>query len=680
VISIQRLLRPRSIAAVGGYFAEAVVRQCDLMGYSGQIWPVNPKRKRIVGRPCLSGLEDLPEAPDAVFVGVNRKATIAAIRSLAEMGSGGAVCYASGFREAGSEGGDLQDQLVAAAGPMPILGPNCYGLINYLDGALLWPDAHGGKRIDRGVALVTQSSNVGVNLTMSRRGVPLAYLITAGNQAMIGLHDIVHCLCADDRVTAIGIYIEGIADSAAFFKAAAHARARGKPIVVLKTGRTDASRAMAMSHTASLSGSDAVMDAYFERLAVARVDSVPQLLETLKILHLGGPLKGANIVSLSCSGGEAAIMSDAARNKSLCFRSFSDDDRTRIRQTVNPLVHVSNPFDYHTFDWGNAGRLETTFTAVMRSGFDLTALVMDFPRDGAGDIAQWDMAWGALANAARTTGRRAAVVATLGECLSETHCERLIEAGLIPLHGVDDALSAMEAAAFIGLSDPGVLPAPVEAAGEPYNLDEPGAKRLLAEFEIPVPLHRICTSARDAVEMWQSAGTAIVMKAVSASLLHKTEAGGVVLNLDSAEAITAAYDKLARIGDAVLAEVMIDNGIAEFIVGAVRDPVVGLHLIVGMGGVMTEIFRDTRVLLLPADEKEILRAIESLRIAPVLHGWRGRPAADVNAVVDIILKVQALAMTFADTLLELDINPLIVRSDGAFAVDAMIRLTKRNKE
>ena len=150
MISIQRLLRPRSIAAVGGHFAEAVVRQCDLMGYDGQIWPVNPKRNRIVGRPCLSRLEDLPEAPDAVFVGVNRNATIPVIRSLAEMGSGGAVCYASGFREAGPEGGDLQEQLVAAAGTMPILGPNCYGLINYLDGALLWPDAHGGKRLDRG--------------------------------------------------------------------------------------------------------------------------------------------------------------------------------------------------------------------------------------------------------------------------------------------------------------------------------------------------------------------------------------------------------------------------------------------------------------------------------------------------------------------------------------------------
>jgi succinyl-CoA synthetase beta subunit len=251
---------------------------------------------------------------------------------------------------------------------------------------------------------------------------------------------------------------------------------------------------------------------------------------------------------------------------------------------------------------------------------------------------------------------------------------------LIPLHGIDDALSAMEAAAFIGLSEPGLLSTPVDAAGEPYNLDEPGAKQLLAEFGIPVPVHGECANAGDAVELWRSAGTAIVMKAVSASLLHKTEAGGVVLNLDSEQAISAAYDRLARIGDTVLAEVMVDNGVAEFIVGAARDPVVGLYLIIGMGGVMTEVFKDSRVLLLPTDGEEILSAIDSLQFAPALKGWRGRPAADVDAIVDVVLKVQKLVMSYPATLLELDINPLIVRSNGAFAVDAMIRLTNRNTE
>ena len=680
MISIQRLLRPRSIAVLGGRFAEAVVRQCDLMGYDGDIWPVHPKRDHMRGRPCLSGPEELPGVPDAVFLGVNRKATIQAVRSLAAMGSGGAVCYASGFREVGGEGCNLQDQLVAAAGSMPLLGPNCYGLINYLDGALLWPDVHGGKRLYRGVALITQSSNVGINLTMSQRGVPLAYLITAGNQAVVGLHDIVHSLCDDERVTAIGIYIEGIADVAAFSTATQYAHARGIPMVVLKSGRTDASRKMALSHTASLSGSDAVMDAYFQRLAVARVNSVPQLLETLKILHLGGPLQGENIVSLSCSCGEASIVADAARDKNLSFRDFSNTDRARIKSTVNPLVHVSNPFDYHTFDWGNAERLERTFTAVMRSGFDLTQLVMDFPRKEASDAEPWKTAWRALANAARTTERRAAVVATLAECMPESHCEQLLDAGLIPLLGVDDALSAMEAAAFIGSHASGPVSPPVEAVGRHYILDELKSKEMLGEFGVPVPQRIECAHVQDAIELWRNAGEPIVMKVVSTTLLHKSEAGGVVLNLDSKQAIAAAYDGLAKLGGTVLAEVMVRNGVAEFIVGVARDPVIGLHIIVGMGGIMTEAFRDTRVLLLPIGEEEILSSIELLQLAPALKGWRGRPAADLNAVVDVVLKVQEIAMSYPDTLLELDINPLIACSKGAIAVDAMIHLTKGNNE
>ncbi len=676
--SIRRILRPRSIAVFGGHFAEAVVRQCDQMGYAGDIWPVHPEREEILGRSCMRRAEELPGSPDAAFVGVNRHATIPVIRSLSEIGAGGAVCYASGFREVGDEGNELQDQLVAAAGTMPILGPNCYGLINYLDGALLWPDVHGGERRQRGVALITQSSNVGVNLTMSQRGVPLAYLITAGNQAAVGLHDIVHSLCDDDRVTAIGIYIEGIANSAAFSAATEYARAKGKPIVVLKTGRTEASRAMALSHTASLSGSDAIMDEYFGRLAVARVETVPQLLETLKILHAGGPLRGKNIASLSCSGGEASIMSDSARHRDLHFRPFSEEDRSRIRETVNPLVHVSNPFDYHTFDWGNAERLEATFTAVMQSGFDLTVLVMDFPRERAGDAFAWDATWRALANAARTTKHLAAVVATLPECLSEAHCERLLLAGVIPLLGVDDALGAIEAAAFIGTHEPCPVASPATVIGEPIVLDEIDTKALLGKYHVPVPKHCACESAGDAIDLWHNVGSAIVMKAVSKSLVHKTEAGGVALNLESEDAITAAYENLAAVGRRVLAEAMFLNGVAEFIIGASRDPVVGLHLIIGMGGVMAEVFRSSRVLLLPTNEKEIRRAIDSLQFAPTLKGWRGQPAADLDAVVEIVLKVQNLAFAYGDTLHELDINPVIAGSNGACAVDGMIWLTKRN--
>lgn len=677
-VDLQRLLRPRSIAVFGGRFAEAVIRQCDLMDYVGDIWPVHPERGQIQGRTCVRNATDLPVPPDAAFVGVNRNATIPVIQSLAEMSAGGAVCYASGFKEVGAEGVDLQSQLIMAAGGMPVLGPNCYGFINYLDGALLWPDVHGGKRIERGVALVTQSSNVGVNLTMSQRGLPLAYLVTVGNQALVGLHDIVHSLCDDERVTAIGMYIEGLSDASAFASTIDYAHTKRVPIVVMKAGRTESAQQIALSHTASLAGSDVIMDAFFKRLGITRVDSIPVLLETLKILHLMGPLKGRDIASMSCSGGEASIMSDAAKNRNLCFRPFTESDRTRIQATTNPLVSISNPFDYHTFDWGDGERLESTFTAVMQSGFDLTCLLLDFPRERLGPAPEWDFAWQALAYAATSSGHKAAVIASLAECMPERQCERIMDTGLVPLLGVEDALSAIEAAAFAGEVKSKPLLSQSSAQGEIHTLDELESKRLLEEYGVVVPQRVLCHELADAVTFWREVNRPIALKAVSASLVHKTETGAVELDLHSEQAIASAYADLAGMGRGVLAEVMINSGIAELIVGAARDPIIGVHMVLGMGGIFTELVGDSRILLLPTDREEIEQSLSSLHFSPVLNGWRGRPAADIDAVVETVLNVQRFVLTHVDTLYELDINPLIVEkvNHGAYAVDAMIRLNR----
>lgn len=677
-MSLERLLQPRSIAVYGGHFAEAVIRACDRMGYTGDICPVHPEREEILGRSCVRRTQDLSVVPDAAFVGVNRNATVEVVRTLADMGAGGAVCYASGFKEAGEEGNELQTRLIDAAGDMSILGPNCYGFINYLDGALLWPDIHGGRRIDRGVAVITQSSNIGVNLTLSGRGVPLAYLITVGNQAVVKLPHVVRALCDDDRVSAIGMYIEGISDTAAFSDAAEFAYDRGIPIVVLKSGRTETSRKIALSHTASLAGSDAVIDAYFKRLGLARVDSIPVLLEALKVLHVAGPLRGRDVASMSCSGGEASVVSDAAKQWDLCFRPFTEPDQARIKSTVNPLVSISNPFDYHTFDWGNVERLQSTFTAVMQSDFDLTVLVLDFPPSGAGSSAQWDLAWQALAGAVESTGHQAAVVSTLAECLPQQKCERLIDSGLIPLLGVDDGLAAIEAAAFFVDNPPRpVLPQPA-IRGSAQGLSEDRGKALLQDYGIPVPSFSVCHHVDDAVAFLDSAGGPIVMKALGATLAHKSEYAGVILDLRSEDAVRRAYQQLSMIGDAVLAETMVTDGVAELIVGAARDPVIGLYLVLGFGGVLAEVLHDSQVLLLPVTEEEIEAALDRLQLAPVLNGWRGRPRADVEAVVQTVLQVERLVMANLDALEELDINPLIVRkeNEGVVAVDAMARLVQ----
>ncbi len=185
---LSRLLRPRSIAVLGSVWAENVIVQCRKMGFAGDVWPVHPSKATIGGLAAYASLADLPAAPDASFIGVNRHATVEVVAELATMGAGGAICFASGWREAGEP--ELQDRLVAAAGAMPILGPNCYGVINYLDGALLWPDQHGGRRVERGVALLSQSSNIVINLTMQARGLPVAYVACLGNAAQVGLAEL----------------------------------------------------------------------------------------------------------------------------------------------------------------------------------------------------------------------------------------------------------------------------------------------------------------------------------------------------------------------------------------------------------------------------------------------------------------------------------------------------------
>ena len=254
-MDLNRLLRPKSIAVLGAVWARNVIEQCGKMGFAGSVWPVHPTRAEIGGLTAYASLADLPGVPDATFIGVNRYATLDVVAGLSAIGAGGAICFASGWTEAGQP--ELQAKLVAAAGDMPILGPNCYGVINYLDGALLWPDQHGGVRVNRGVALLSQSSNIIINLSMQKRALPVAYVACLGNAAVVGLAELAGAVLDDPRVTALGMYVEGIDDAAAFAALAEKARAMGKGIVLIKSGKTELSRTAAASHTASLAGGGA---------------------------------------------------------------------------------------------------------------------------------------------------------------------------------------------------------------------------------------------------------------------------------------------------------------------------------------------------------------------------------------------------------------------------------------
>ena len=675
-----RLLRPRSIAVVGGREAARVIEQCERMGFAGEIWPVHGRRAHLAGRPTFANVDALPAAPDAAFVAVNRVATVDTVGALSRLGAGGALCYASGFLEA-EDGAALQAGLVKAAGAMPVVGPNCYGLINYLDGAPLWPDQHGGRRLrpdERGVAIVSQSSNIAVSISMQRRGLPLAYLATAGNQAQLGVSALAEALLEDTRVSALGLHIEGFDSLAGFETLARKARRRKTPVAVLKAGGSERGRAAVLSHTASLAGADAGADALLRRLGFARVRSIPELLEALKFLHVHGALDGPRLGVLCCSGGEAGVFADAIEGSGLVLPDLTSAQAAAVAATVHPLVTLANPFDYHTFDWGNEAALMRTFTAFAQAGFNLNLIALDFPRADRCDDADWETTLSAFKRAMAAARAKGALVATLAENLPEEKAERLIAQGIAPLAGLSEALAAIGCAATIGAAWLSPAAAPVlrtkQASAQPTLLDEAEAKARLAACGVPVPPGAAAGSEEEAADLAKSLGGTLVVKALGVA--HKTERDAVRLGLRGADQVRSAARALLRFSGRVLVEQFVPDLAAELLVGLRRDPEVGLLLTLGSGGVLVELLRDSVALLLPVEESQVRGALAQLRCAPILDGYRGRPSADLDGAVAAILAIAGFAASQAALVEEFDINPLGVApvGGGATALDALLRI------
>lgn len=678
---LQRLLAPKSIAVFGGNAAAEVIRQCRQLGFTGQLWPVHPTRSEMAGLPCFADVASLPEAPDAAFVAVPSHATVDVVRQLSNRGAGGVICYASGFAEIGGAGVALQDELVAAAGPMALLGPNCYGLLNYLDGVALWPDQHGGERLDRGVAIITQSGNIGLNLTMQRRALPLAYLITVGNKAGDSIDAVIEALLQDPRVTAIGLHIEGLDDVAAFSRVAVKALERRVPLVALKAGSSELGARTTMSHTSSLAGPDVLYEALFARCGIARANDVSTLLETLKLLHVSGTLKGNRIASASCSGGEASLIADLAQVHGLTMPTLPQAAHDRLLAVLGDKVSVTNPLDYHTYIWGDLPAQTDCFAGLMGCGFDAHVLVLDFPRGDRCDGSSWQTTLDAFVAAKQQTGATAVVLSSLPEGLPDAVGKQLLASGIAPLQGTADGLRAIAHTAHIGAVQARwheVAPLSVVTmmpAGPGRLLNEVASKQALARFGVPIPAGQ-CVTAADAATAANRLGFPVVVKAVSDTLAHKTEAGGVRLNLTSADEVNAAVAGMAGLSDQFLVEAMATDVVAEIIVGLHRDAQFGLGLTLGAGGIWVELLKDSVTLLLPASVADIHSALQSLKIWPLLSGFRGRPPGDVDALVAAIAAIVSYGEANVGQLLELDVNPLLVlpQSRGVVAVDALIHL------
>lgn len=666
-----RLLHPSSIAVVGGgaWCAQMIV-QLRKIGFSGRIDVVHPRAGVIAGIEAVGRVEDLPHAPDAVFVGVNRHATVEVVRALARLGAGGAVCFASGFSEAISEdeaGGTLQAALVAAAGDMPILGPNCYGFINALDGALLWPDEHGCRREERGVAILTQSSNIAINLSMQQRGLQVAYVVACGNMAQTSQAQIALALLDDPRVTAIGVHIEGFGDTADWVALAREAWARGVPIVAVKVGRSDQARQAAVSHTASLAGSDVGADALLARLGIGRVSDLPTFLEVLKLFHMVGRLDAPTLSSISCSGGEASLVADTAVGTGLSFPALTAAQRGALGEALGPMVALSNPLDYHTYIWRDVEKMTAAWLPMAAAHVGLTLIVVDYPHTDARD---WVCATQAALAVRARSGRPVAVVATLPELMPEDVARQLRAGDVVPLNGLREAVAAAALAAQV--HRPAELPVlPAGPDRQAVLVDEGLAKAALAGFGLAVPKGVLATGFAEIEAALPGLGGPLVLKVLG--LAHKSDVGGVRLGLAPPEVLAAARDMPQ--GRGFLIEEMVQGAVAELLVGVVRDPAHGFVLTLGAGGVLTELWRDTASLLLPASACSVEDALRGLRIWPLIAGYRGKPGADLAAIVAAVMAVQDYVIANADRVSEVEINPLMCTGSAAIAVDALLRRT-----
>ena len=683
-MDIRRLIAPRNIALIGaGAWTDAVAAGNAAIGYSGKIWRVHPSRTSTAATVYYRSIEELPGTVDAAFVAVPNDEVPAVARALASRGAGGFVCFSAGFSETGSEAGrGLTDQLLECAGALPFFGPNCYGYVNFFDRVGMMPDQIVGGPVDRGVALICQSGTIALTLMFNDRSLPIGYSFTVGNQTRLAVEDLIEILSEDSRVSAFGLYLEGIKDPVRFAHVADLARRAGKPIAVIKSGRTEAAARTARSHTGALAGADQVFEAFCRQAGIARCDTLGTLCETLKLFHVGGPTGGNKVLVMGASGGDMAMTADLSRNLALEFSPIPPAPAAALSAILTDRVTIANPFDIHTYLWFDPPALKRVFSEVLHAGYDAAGFMLDCPPAPA-NTASFDAVIDVFIEASRGAPTRAALIASLPETLDASVRERCMAEGVTPLQGQREALEALALAGGVGAAwranSMVELHLPLHQAQplQVETLSEQQGKSELSAFGLVIPRGRIVPS-RQAAQAAAELQFPVVMKAAAANLEHKTEVGGVVLNIRSAAEAAAAAERLSKLSPALLVEEMITDGVVEILVGIITDPQFGQVLVLGAGGVFTEIMADTVSLLPPWTEGAIAAALGGLKVAKLFGGYRGKPAADFEALIQAVSSVARFAAANVSRLVELDVNPIIVRpaGRGAVAVDTMMRMKK----
>jgi acyl-CoA synthetase (NDP forming) len=665
VSALGALLRPRSVAVVGAS-ADASKTGGRPVGYllkhgfGGEVWPVNPRAAEIGGLRCYADIASLPGAPDVGIVLVGPERAEGAVRDLAARGCQAAIVLAGGYGETGEAGAAKQSALKRAAGTMRLLGPNTIGVVNLTDRIVL--SASGALEFENlppgGLSVVSQSGGI-LGALLSRgaaAGIGFAKLVATGNEGDIEVAEVLDALVDDPATRAVALYLEGLRNAEAFRRAARRAAEAGKPVVAFKVGRSEAGALAAISHTGAMAGADRIYDAFFRSLGVIRAERFSELLEVPAALAQGRRAAGFRVAVLTSTGGAGALVADAVGLAGGTLPPPDTEATGRIAALIGEAA-IGNPVDV-TLAGLRPDLFRGAIGALLDSpGYDSLVVVV-----GSSALAQPDLVAESILEA--RGGSRKPVVAYVSP-----HAP-LIAAGLnargVPASTTPEGIAAILSA----LARPIRAPAagtradvmPILPTG---RLNEVESKALFAHFGIPATREATARTPAEAQAAAAGLGGRLVVKLLARDLAHKSDIGGVVLNVAAAEVAAVTEGLLAKLPEAegVLVQEQVSGGI-EMILGIVHDPHLGSAVLLGAGGTAAEIFGDTALRMLPLTRSDAEEMVAGLKVSRILAGYRGAPAADVPALVAAILAFSRMGEALGGRLLEAEINPLFVLPAG----------------
>jgi acyl-CoA synthetase (NDP forming) len=704
------LLSPKSIAVIGASekfgAGSLVIENLRTLGFEGTIVPVNPGYSEVLGMRCYPSLADIPDriAVDSVAVVLGSGRILTMMQQAARRGIRGAWAFASGFAETGQAGAALQAELKTFCEANQILfcGPNCVGYLNLHDkvgtfSAPLSPNLRKGN-----IGVVAQSGSVVLALANSNRDIGFSTIVSSGNEAVLDTVDYMEHFLDDPRTRVITSFLEGIRRPEAFKACCIRAAAIGKPVIVVKVGRSEMARKTAVSHTGALAGADEIHEAFFKKYGVIRVDDLDQLLETAALFSMCRDRlpRGNRVGMVTVSGGEIGLIGDISKGLSFEFPPLSTEAQKKLRQRLPAFTTVANPLDA----WGS-GDLKNTYPACLEilageKTIDLIAISQDSP-PGMSDqqVAQYSDVTRAAVNCAR--GEKPVVVFSHVSGGLDRTLKGILDQGGVPfLQGTRESLGALDNLFTYAEFRRRQQSSGSGSGGSPDNLDSIKAvyrsksgvlsytdsQALIGAYGIRVPDGAMVHTEDEAAAVALEIGYPVVIKAQSAQIPHKTEAGLVQLNIGHEAALretfgamvrqVEAFDPAAPLEGILVQQMLAPDGV-ETIIGISADPVFGPAVVFGLGGIFVELLKDSTLQLPPVSRDEARMMIASLRGKKVLEGFRGRPPADTDALMTAIARIGQLAQDFSGLIAALDINPLMVlpAGRGVVAADILIEMS-----